>query len=44
MLATNETHTVRQFVEAAFGELGISVRWEGSGVHEKGYDEETDNR
>ena len=41
VLATNETHTVREFVEAAFGELGISVRWEGSGVHEKGYDEET---
>ncbi len=38
VLATNETHTVRQFVEAAFAELGISIRWEGEGVHEKGYD------
>ena len=38
VLATNETHTVRQFVEAAFGELGIAIRWEGEGVHEKGYD------
>ncbi len=38
VLATNETHTVRQFVEAAFGELGISIRWEGEGVNEKGYD------
>ena len=41
VLATNETHTVRQFVEAAFAELGIAVRWEGEGVHEKGYDAET---
>ena len=41
VLATNETHTVRQFVEAAFGELGISIRWEGEGVNEKGYDAES---
>lgn len=41
VLATNETHTVRQFVEAAFEELGISIRWEGKGVDEKGYDAET---
>ena len=41
VLATNETHTVREFVEAAFGELGISIRWEGEGVNEKGYDEKT---
>ena len=41
VIATNETHTVREFVEAAFGELDISIRWEGSGVHEKGYDTAT---
>lgn len=41
VLATNETHTVRQFVEEAFGELGITVRWEGKGVDEKGYDAKT---
>lgn len=40
VLATNETHTVRQFVEAAFGELGTIIRWEGEGVKEKGYDAE----
>ena len=39
--ATNETHTVREFVEAAFQELGISIRWEGTGVNEKGYDAES---
>lgn len=41
VLATNETHTVREFVEEAFKELGITVRWEGTGVDEKGYDAET---
>ena len=41
VLATNETHTVREFVEASFEELGITVRWEGTGVDEKGYDAET---
>ncbi|MEG1876047.1 MAG: GDP-mannose 4,6-dehydratase [Lachnospiraceae bacterium] len=43
VLATNETHTVREFVEAAFEEVGITVRWEGNGVHEKGYDSKTGN-
>lgn len=38
VLATNETHTVRQFVEASCEELGIEIRWEGAGVEEKGYD------
>ena len=41
VLATNETHTVREFVEAAFRELGITVRWEGTGIDEKGYDAQT---
>ena len=42
VLATNETHTVREFVEEAFKQIGISIRWEGEGVNEKGYDVETD--
>ncbi|MCR5800463.1 MAG: GDP-mannose 4,6-dehydratase [Lachnospiraceae bacterium] len=41
VLATNETHTVREFVEAAFGELGIEICWEGNGVNEKGIDAKT---
>ncbi len=41
VLATNETHTVRSFVEEAFKCLGITIRWEGEGVNEKGYDAET---
>jgi GDPmannose 4,6-dehydratase len=36
VLATGETHSVRKFVELAFGECGISLRWEGEGVNEKG--------
>ncbi|MBD5542754.1 MAG: GDP-mannose 4,6-dehydratase [Lachnospiraceae bacterium] len=38
VLATNDTHTVRQFVEEAFRVMGIQIRWEGKGVDEKGYD------
>lgn len=41
VLATNETHTVREFVEAAFAELDIHIRWEGTSVNEKGYDAES---
>ncbi|MCL2051612.1 MAG: GDP-mannose 4,6-dehydratase [Lachnospiraceae bacterium] len=41
VIATNETHTVREFVEAAFNELDIKIRWEGNGVMEKGYDQAT---
>ena len=37
VLATGETHTVREFVEAAFAEVGIQIEWRGSGVDEKGY-------
>lgn len=41
VLATNETHTVREFVESAFSKLGIKICWKGEGVHEKGYDDKT---
>ena len=37
VLATGETHTVREFVEAAFEEVGIKIIWKGAGVDEKGY-------
>jgi GDPmannose 4,6-dehydratase len=36
VIATGETHSVREFVEAAFKEVGISLEWTGSGVDEKG--------
>jgi GDPmannose 4,6-dehydratase len=38
VIATGEQHTVREFVDACAAELGMKMRWEGSGVEEKGYD------
>ncbi|MFH1215327.1 MAG: GDP-mannose 4,6-dehydratase [Pseudomonadota bacterium] len=38
VIATGVQHSVRDFVNAAANELEISIRWEGEGVHEKGYD------
>lgn len=37
VLATGETTPVRTFVEWAFADVGITLRWEGEGVDEKGY-------
>ena len=42
VIATGEQHTVRDFTERAFRANGIELRWEGSGVDEKGYDKATD--
>jgi GDPmannose 4,6-dehydratase len=39
VIATGEQHSVRSFVEAAARELDMSIRWEGAGVEEKGFDE-----
>jgi GDPmannose 4,6-dehydratase len=36
VLASGETHAVREFVEKAFEEVEIKLRWEGEGVNEKG--------
>ena len=41
VLASGETHPVREFVEKAFEEVDIKVRWEGEGVNEKGINAET---
>jgi GDPmannose 4,6-dehydratase len=38
VLATGETHSVREFAEIAFKEAGIQVKWEGKGIDEKGID------
>ncbi|MBC8061949.1 MAG: GDP-mannose 4,6-dehydratase, partial [Clostridiaceae bacterium] len=38
---TNETHTVREFVELAFKEVGVNIVWKGTGVEEKGCDDRT---
>lgn len=39
ILATGETHSVREFVELAFGEIGRDITWEGAGVDEVGCDQ-----
>jgi len=41
VLATGETHSVREFVEIAFAEAGRTVVWKGKGVKEKGIDKKT---
>ena len=41
VLATGETHSVREFVELAFKHLDIEIEWKGEGVDEKGYDKKT---
>ena len=41
VIATGEQHTVRDFTEKAFAANGMTIRWEGEGVDEKGYDAET---
>lgn len=41
VIATGEQHTVRDFTERAFAVNGITLRWEGTGLNEKGYDAAT---
>ena len=41
VLATGETHAVREFVELAFAEVGRKIVWQGTGVDEKGIDAKT---
>jgi len=41
VIATGETHTVREFVECAFRHAGLELAWEGRGVGEKGVERAT---
>ena len=41
VIATGVQHTVRDFTEKAFAANGITIRWEGTGIDEKGYDAAT---
>lgn len=38
VLATGETHSIREFCELAFKEIGIEIKWEGTGADEAGVD------
>lgn len=42
VIATGETHSVREFVELAFKEIGIEIEWKGQGVKETGFKKGTD--
>jgi GDPmannose 4,6-dehydratase len=41
ILATGETHSVREFVELAFAEVGRKIEWQGKGMDEAGIDSST---
>lgn len=41
VIATGEQHTVRDFTEKSFEAVGITLRWEGKGIEEKGIDTAT---
>jgi GDPmannose 4,6-dehydratase len=41
VLATGETHSVREFIELAFAETGRRIAWRGKGVEEEGLDDKT---
>ncbi len=43
VLATGEMHSVREFVETAFAEIGTTLSWRGSGTNETGIDEASGN-
>jgi len=40
VIATGETHSVREFAELAFAEAGITIGWRGKGVEEEGINED----
>lgn len=41
VLATGQAHSVREFVEAAFGCVGRTIEWNGKGAAERGYDRQS---
>jgi GDPmannose 4,6-dehydratase len=38
VIATGRQYSVREFVEAAFREVGVDIRWQGTGLEERGVD------
>ena len=41
VLATGESHTVREFIETAFSQINEVIEWKGTGVNEIGYSKVT---
>lgn len=42
IIATGETHTIREFVDEAAKEMGFNIKWKGKGINEVGVDAKTD--
>ena len=42
VISTGEQHSVREFVDIASAKIGINITWQGSGVDEKGVDQNGD--
>ena len=43
VLATGETHSVKEFIEIIFQKLNLPLEWKGKGLDEKGFNPETGN-
>ncbi len=43
VIATGQSHSIREFCEASFSETGVDLKWQGAGVSEKGIDKKTGN-
>lgn len=41
VIATGTQHTIKEFVEFAFSNIGVTIVWKGEGLDEKGYDKDT---
>ncbi len=41
VIATGESHSVREFLELSLEKIGVSLEWQGKGVDEKGYNQDT---
>ncbi len=41
IIATGESHSVREFIELAFNEIDIAIEWQGEGINEIGFDKKT---
>ena len=41
VLATGKTHTIREFCEISFNEIGVTISWKGEGINEVGIDDAT---
>lgn len=41
VISTGEMHSVREFVELAYNEIGIDIEWRGQGLDEEGFDKKT---